>query len=128
MYQRTFPGGSPYNSPFVGPLDFTVHVPLDVSALTNTLVDQKGKLKPGAVLTPAGTPPDGTEGETAVLNLETIRVAEGNSTAALEAAADRTIACLAIGIAKRAVLEENLGRELSANELAALKAGGITLI
>lgn len=57
----------------------------------------------------------------AVIVLETTKVAEGNTAPDLAAASDRTVACLAIGIAKRAFIEENLGRALTAAELMAIE-------
>jgi hypothetical protein len=55
-------GGTAYASPFVGPVDHTAHVRVDVSALTTSQVDSKGYLKPGVVLTLDGVAPADTEG------------------------------------------------------------------
>jgi hypothetical protein len=55
-------GGTAYASPFVGPVDHTAHVQVDVSALTTTQVDSKGYLKPGVVLTLEGVAPVDTTG------------------------------------------------------------------
>ena len=43
-------GGSVYGIPFIGRVDQTVHVQVDVSQLTTSQVDAKGILKPGVVL------------------------------------------------------------------------------
>lgn len=40
-------GGTGYASPFVGPIDHTLHVKLDLSTLTTAEVDADGYLKPG---------------------------------------------------------------------------------
>jgi len=47
-------GGKDYLSPFIGPVDHTQAVRLDVSAMTTDEVDTKGYLKPGVPLTRGG--------------------------------------------------------------------------
>lgn len=46
----TVAGGVGYASPFVGPIDHTVHVKIDISTLTTDEVDAYGFLKPGVPL------------------------------------------------------------------------------
>ena len=41
-------------NPFVGPIDHTVSVPVDLSAMTNKEIDEDGYLKPAIPLTKAG--------------------------------------------------------------------------
>lgn len=47
-------GGTNYASPFVGSVDHTVHVKVDISGLTTDEVDADGYLKPGVPLTEEG--------------------------------------------------------------------------
>lgn len=51
---ETTTGGPVYASPFVGPLNHTAKVDVDLSALTSDEIDAKGYLKPGVPLSAAG--------------------------------------------------------------------------
>lgn len=130
MYRKTFSGGSAYSAVHVGTPDSQdkVHLGLDVSALSDAVVDADGFLIPGAVLdrTDASIP-DGTADGAGVVVIAVTEVAASNSAADLTAASDRTISVLARGTVQQARVEENLGRALTAAELAALDAGDIIL-
>jgi hypothetical protein len=110
-------GGRIQPIPFVGPINHPVSVRVDVSALDNTLVDQNGYLKSGVMLARTGVPVAGAALKYGAV-IEATKVAEGNSTAALEAARDIDVAVAVICVINRAILEDSLGRVLTADELA----------
>lgn len=130
MYRKTVSGGPSYSAVYVGTPDSQdkVHVALDVSALSNAVVDEHGHLIPGAVLDRSDSSiPDGTADGAGVVVFEAVKLAEGNTAAELNAAQDRSIAVLARGAVNQNRMEENLGRSLTAAELAALEAGDVIL-
>lgn len=130
MYRKTVSGGPSYSAVHVGTPDSQdkVHVGLDVSALSSAVVDADGYLIPGAVLDRSdATIPDGTGDGAGVVVHEAVKVAEGNDSADLTAAQGRTIAALARGTVNQARMEENLGRSLTAAEIAALDSGDVIL-
>lgn len=63
--------GEAYASPFIGPVNHTATVRVDVSALTTYEVDTYGYLKPGVFLTRAGLLVDD---ETALLSIGTVLI------------------------------------------------------
>lgn len=117
-----------YESPFVGPVDHTAPVSVDVSSLTNKEVDTKGYLKPGvpfdrdgALITYGGA----LYGVT----VEEVKVADGNEAADFSGAVTpQTVAVGTIGQINRAVAEDMLERAYSGDELAAFEVSNITLI
>lgn len=123
-------GGDGYGDPVLGPAEHTAPVEVDVTALSADEVDAEGFLKPGVVVKPDGSLPDGTAGEYAYgVVLEPTKVAAGNAAADLAAAAtDHRIAVCTIGQIQRAIAEDNLGRVYNANEVAAVKAAGSRLV
>jgi hypothetical protein len=131
---RNTAGGSLYASPFVGPVDHTVHVKVDLSGLTVDEVDAAGYLKPGvplnnanpAVLIGASTVTFtyGVTVEATKLPLAT--VPPTNTTLGTETA-DCLVAVCTHGVINRDVAEDNLGRAYTANELAAFVLPGSRL-
>lgn len=118
-------GGDAYASPFVGPMNHPGTVRLDVSALSTDEVDAKGYLKPGVPLKSGGVLLDGTVGEYVWgVNIEATKVAESNAAGDLAAAVDRDVTLGLIGVVNRDIIEDNLGRALTANEIAGFAAAG----
>lgn len=112
--------GELHPSPFIGPIDHTTTVRVDVSGLDNKAVDSKGWLKPGVILTRTGALAG--DGETDALKgfgavVEAVKVAEGNTTALLGAGSDIDVAVAVICVINRDILEDSLGRALTTHEL-----------
>lgn len=113
-----------YGHPFVGPgAQYTDTVKVDISALTTFEVDATGYLKPGVpfrktgVLVTSGIPVYG-------VTLEPIKIAADNETATLSAATDCFVALGTVGIVNRDIIEDNLGRALTADEIAGFDLAG----
>ncbi len=113
--------GEGYVSPFIGPVDYTDTVRLDVSALTTAEVDTGGYLKPGVPLDAAGLLVV-TAGVVLGVSIEPIKIAKSNSAADLTAATDIDVALARTALLNRAVLEDILGRALTADEVTGLPA------
>lgn len=129
--EQTRTGGMAYANPFVGPLNHTFPVRVDVSALDATLVDARGYLKAGVILQRNGLPipaPTGAAGEVAQpgygVVVEPIKVAASNAAADLGAAVDIDVSVAVIGAVNRAIAEDILGRAYHAFELDAFKVNG----
>ena len=123
----TTSGGATYGNPFIGPVQHPVAIRVDVSDLTNVEVDAKGYLKPGVLLKEDGTIIDGTVGEYAYgAVVEATKVADDN-TALAGVTDDIDVTVAPFALLNRDILEDNLGRALSANELAAIRAAGSRL-
>lgn len=115
-----------YASPFRGKSDHFVQVKIDVSALTNTQVDANGYLKPGVVLTLAGLAPTAAGDKVGVLT-EPVKVHTNNTTLA-DVTDDVSAGFGVIGVLNRDVMEDNMGRALTAAEVAALDGAGSRLV
>lgn len=112
---------SPMN-PFVGPVDHTVAIPVPISGLTANEVDANGYLKPGVPLLRSGALV--TAGAVYGVTLEPIKVAASNSSTDRTAAGSPEVAVGLIGTVNRAIMESNLGRVLTAAEIAGFSAAG----
>lgn len=128
-------GGVVYGSPFVGSPGPVAHMKLDVSTLLidgtqGAQVDSKGYLKPGSLFkvpSTVGVPLDGTSGEFVYgVVPEAIKIVAENPTNTTLGAdtSDPFIGVVTGGLLNRDIIEDNLGRALHANEIAALKAAG----
>ncbi len=131
LSKRTlFTGEQPYHPVFQGRVDHTHQIAINVTALTSAEVDANGYLKPGVPFAADGTSVGAAEAVLGV-TIEPIKVAAGNTAPDL-AAADATfqIALGIEGVVNRWLCESNLGRALTANELAgfALAPCKITLV
>ena len=124
--------GQVYGRPFDGPTNFQVQGVIDITALTSAEVDSDGYIKPGVPLREISTGVFGlVNGAAQVIRAmvpESIKVANGNAAGDLSAASN----AFPIGLytrtqARRPIIEDNLGRVLSANELAAFAAAGSTI-
>ena len=119
----TVAGGTSYANPFVGPVDHPAAVRVDVSGLTSDEIDQNGYLKPGVPLDRDGVLV-GTGVAVYGVSLEPIKVAASNAAADIAAATDVDVALGLVGAVNRAVIEDILGRALTADEIAGFAAGG----
>lgn len=115
--------GEVHANPFVGPIDHTVAIRVDVSALDANLVDANGYLKPGVPLQRTGIPIGISPAFVFGCVVEAVKVADNNTTA-LATAADVDVAVAVVGAVNRAILEDNLGRALTADELAGFDRAG----
>lgn len=108
----------------------TVQIKLDVSNMTTAEVDINGYLKPGVPLRNSSDMGVLVSAGSQVIYGITIghtKIAASNVTGILAAAADVLVTVQRIGIVNRDVVEDNLGRVLSADELAAFDAAGCSL-
>ena len=126
----SFAANLPYASPFVGPVNYTVHVKLDISTMTTAEVDADGYLKPGLPLaiaaglaTLVGAAPAFVYGCVVEATKLPVVVPATNTTLAAETN-DCLVAVATHSILNRDIVEDNLGRVLSANELAGIDAAG----
>jgi hypothetical protein len=128
-------GAAVYASPFIGPVDHTVHAQIDVSALlidgtAGAQVDAYGYLKPGAMFklsSGVAVPLDGTSGEYVygVVVEATKIVPDAPTNTTLGAVtANPYVALETHALLNRDIVEDNLGRALHADEVAACAAAG----
>lgn len=119
--------GEAHPNPFVGPVNHTYAVPVDVSGLTSREVDANGYLKPGVLFKIAGgllVLADATVGEyIAGAVVEAVKVHTDNTTLA-GVTADVEVAIATFCLLNRDILEDSLGAALTADELAAIAAAG----
>lgn len=115
--------GYGYQDPFTSKADHTAIVKIDVTGLDTDLVDSGGFLKPGALFNKDG----GIIGVGDVVYgvvPEAIKVADSNSVTDLDAGlAAHPVAVVTIGQVNRDALEYNLGRALTADEIAGFTDG-----
>lgn len=134
--EATLAAADVYGDIFVGPYHHTHTVVVDVSTLDTEEVDANGYLKPG---TPIQLVASGIVGavqgalvtaadQRAGVVPEPIKVAADNVAGTLAAAADVPVAIAFNCAINRAMVEDHLGRAISANELAALRAAGVEVL
>lgn len=116
-------GGTDYGSPFVGPVNYTLGINVTLSGMTTAEVDANGVLKPGVPLQRAGTLVSGATQSIFGCVAEATKVAASNSGTDLTAAGTKEIAVVLQGAINRDILEDILGRTLTANEIAAFGPG-----
>ena len=123
--------GEVHSLPFVGPINHTIGVKVDVSGLTSNEVDANGYLKPGVPFKLSGgllVLADGTLDEYLFgANVEAVQVHTDNTTLA-GVTTDVEIAVAVFCVINRDLVEDVLGRALTANELAAAAAAGSHVI
>jgi hypothetical protein len=121
-------GGYGYQNVFDGPADHTQTVKVDVTALTDDEVDADGYIKPGVPLSAAG----GLVGAAVAVRgvvLEPIKVADSNGAADLAAASTAFwLAVPTIGQVRQDAIEYNLGRALTADEIAGFGLAGCRIV
>lgn len=115
-------GGTTYAPPFLGEILAMEQVLVDISELTTDEVDADGWLKPGVPFKQDGTLADGS-GHIYAVNPEpqNLRMAVLPPTNGTLSGDTRTypLGMGTIGTVNRDVIEDNLGRALTANELTA---------
>lgn len=118
-----------YSLPFVGPINHTAQIEIDVTALTDDEIDEDGYLKPGVPFRRDGTLIAGGGQSVFGVSIEPLKVAEGNTADDIAAAsAAQQIAVATICQVNRALAEDQLGRAYTANELAAFDAAGSRVV
>jgi len=113
-----------YHNVFIGRVDHPSHVKLAAGALTTDTVDPDGWLKPGVPLTKTGVLPTAAGTLVYGCTIEEMKVAKDNSAGELAAAAAAGLFAVVntLGLANLDLIESNLGRALTAGELAAFAA------
>lgn len=122
-------GAPNYADPFLGPVDHTAHLKIDVSQLTTAEVDARGCLKPNVPFLRSGGRPVGAAGEAVYgVSLAPVKLAGvgPNPTNASLAATtqDQFVAVATIAQLQRHIARDNLGRDFSASEITAFGAAG----
>jgi hypothetical protein len=117
-------GDETYPLVFVGPVDHPAPVEIDPANFTANEIDADGYLKPGVPLEADGTLVGAAPAFVYGCNIEAVKVAESNSGADLAAADPVVVNVATICQVNRDLLEDVLGRALTANELAGFAAAG----
>lgn len=128
LQRRVSTGDSIYSSVFVGPVDHPASVRVTPSALAAGVVDAHGYIPSGFPLAKDGTTVGAGE---AVFGctIEAVKVAPSGSAADLAAATDPVdVTVGTIGQVNRDILEDNLGRVLTAAEIAGFGLAGSHLV
>ncbi|HEY6244559.1 MAG TPA: hypothetical protein VIX17_11455 [Pyrinomonadaceae bacterium] len=124
-------GGSVHGNPFVGPINHTAHVKVDISGLTTKEVDAYGYLKPGVplkqngALVGSGTFVFGVTMEAAKLNLAVVPPTDSSLSSET---GDLFVAVGTVGQVSQDIIEDNLGRALTADELAGFDVAGSKVV
>lgn len=119
-------GGSTGANPFIGGVDHPAQIKVDVSGLTTDEVDQFGYLKPGVPLAKTGILVGGSPAFVYGVTFEAQKIVPASPTNDTLAAvtADPIITVNTVGHVNRDVIEDNLGRALTSNEIAGFDAAG----
>lgn len=116
-----------YGSPFLGPVDFTYAIQVDLSALTDDEIDAFGYLKPGVPLTRLGALLAATEAVHGV-TVEAMKVAADNAAGTIAALGTIDVPVVVIGMVNRDIAEDILGRAYTAAEIAGFDLEGSKLV
>ena len=116
-------GGEVHSNPIVGKHDHSYAIRVDISALPAAYVDADGWLKPGMPLRRGGLPISAPAQFVWGVVTEAVRVHTNNTTLA-SVTADIDVAISMFCMVNRGVLEDSLGRVLTADEIAAFDAAG----
>lgn len=119
-------GGAAYANPFIGGVDHPAQIKVDVSQLTIAEVDQFGYLKPGVPLAKTGILIGASPAFVYGVTFEAQKIVPANPTDVTLAAVtiDPIITVNTVGHVNRDVIEDILGRALTANEIAGFDAAG----
>lgn len=109
--------------PFVGPVNHTVAIPVDLSNMTNKEIDADGFLRPGLPLTKAGLMLVATNAVFGV-TVDYVKVADDNEAATLAALGTQDIAVTTICQVNQDVAEDILERAYTAAEIAGFDLAG----
>ncbi|HEY0659600.1 MAG TPA: hypothetical protein VGD05_14085 [Pyrinomonadaceae bacterium] len=119
-------GAIAYGKPFIdGPRD-VLHVKVDVSALTTAEVDIDGYLKAGVPLAIDGLLIGASNTKRVGVTPNEVKIADTN-TGLAGITADPFVAVAFSGTVNRDSMEDNLGRALTANEIAGLNGVGSSI-
>lgn len=126
MSITTTAGGIGYGNPWIGGVNHPAQIKVDVSVLTIAEVDQFGYLKPGVPLTKAGILVGAAPAFVYGVTIEAQKIVPDNPTDVTLAAVtvDPIITVNTVGHVNRDVIEDNLGRALTADEIAGFDAAG----
>lgn len=116
-----------YESPFLGPVDHTVGIQIDLSALTDDEIDAKGYLKPGIPFQKDGTLV-GAGDRLFGVTVEEVKVADDNEAGTIAALTTQEVAVGTEGTIVQDVAEDMLGRAYTADEVTAFADSRITLV
>lgn len=121
--------GSIYGRPFIGPTDYPSQIAVNITVLTANEVDSMGFLKPGVPFSAAGALVGAAVPVWGVIPepIDVLHLApyDTNSwAAALAAAGTQQITVITVGQVNRKIIEDNLGRVLTANEIAGFGLAG----
>lgn len=120
-------GGTGYGNPFVGPADHTTHVKVDISGMTNKEIDAYGYLKPGVPLRETGVLL-GSGHLVFGVTVEAQKIIADNESATIAAGTDCFVAVGTIGQVNQDIIEDNLGRALTADEIAGFNLAGSKIV
>jgi hypothetical protein len=125
--EETAAPGRHIPTPFVGPVEHTVAVPVNLTQMTTGEIDQFGYLKPGIPLTKAGAK---IGAATAVFGVtaDYIQVAADNAAGTIAALGTVDIAVATICQVNQDVAEDILDRAYTANELAGFGLAGSHIV
>lgn len=112
-----------YGRPFVGPTNHPSQIAVNIAVLTTAEVDADGYIKPGVPLSAAGALVGAGVAVHGVVP-EPIKVATSNVAGDLTAAGVVQLTVMTIGQVNRGIIESNLGRVLTANEIAGFGLAG----
>lgn len=131
MHVKKTAAPSLYSPVFVGEILAMDQVLVDVSELTTDEVDADGWLKPGVMFKQDGTQPDGSGAIYAVnpepqnLHLDTI---PPTNTSLSNDTKTYPLGMATMGMVNRDLIEDNLGRALTANEVTAFATAPCKII
>lgn len=122
----TTTGGNVHAPVFVGPITGTDVVKVDISDLTTKEVDADGNIKPGVPLSKAG---DLVGSSVAVwgVTIEAIKLPHATippTDVSLAADTGTSFVTVGFGLCNRDTMEDNLGRALTADEIAGFDLAG----
>lgn len=115
-------GGAAHAPVFVGEIQGTDAVKVDISTLSTNEIDAKGYLKPGVPFSKAGVLV-GSGVAVWGVTIEAIKVADGNASGDLSGATDCFVA-VGFGLVNRDIAEDVLGRAYTADEIAGFALAG----
>lgn len=115
-------GGLTHAPVFVGQITGTDVVKVDISDLSDKEVDVDGYLKPGVPLAKDGNLVGSTVPVWGVV-IEATKITTGNTDTILDAATDCFVT-VGFGLVNRDIAEDNLGRALTADEIAGFDLAG----
>jgi hypothetical protein len=119
--------GATIESPFVGPVHWTVGILVNLANLTNKEIDDYGYVKPGIPLTKAGALLVATNYVFGV-TVESIRVANDNAAGTISALGVVELAVVTIGQVNQDLAEDILERAYTAAEIAGFNIAGSKLV